>query len=175
VDSPTGRKVYKMQPYSHCHFCGAAFATLTDFPRHCANCGKSTFRNPLPVTVVLIPVAEGLLAVRRTITPHVGKFALPGGYINYGESWLVAGAREVLEETGITIDPDTLTLLDVMSAPDGALLLFAVAPPMPIEIVTAFIATDEASELQVVTDPALLAFPLHQSAMTQFMALPRTE
>src|SRR6476659_9743246 len=51
-----------------------------------------SWANPLPVSVVLVPVDGGLLLVRRAIPP-VGQLALPGGYINLGESWEEAGAR----------------------------------------------------------------------------------
>jgi ADP-ribose pyrophosphatase YjhB (NUDIX family) len=41
----------------------------------------------------------GLLKVRR---------ALPGGYQMLGQTWQEAGAREVLEETGVVIFPEAL-------------------------------------------------------------------
>jgi len=39
----------------------------------------------------LIPVHDGLLFVRRGIEPRKGKLALPGGFINLGETWQEAG------------------------------------------------------------------------------------
>jgi ADP-ribose pyrophosphatase YjhB (NUDIX family) len=159
-----------MQPFSHCHFCGAAFAeTMTKFPRICAICGKTTFRNPLPVAVLVIPIANGVLAVRRAIPPHVGKFALPGGYINDGETWQAAAVREVMEETGLVIEAEEVQIFDAKSAPDGTLLVFGLVEPLTAEQFPTFIANDEASELKIVTDSQELAFPLHIEAMNRYM------
>ncbi|HET9221798.1 MAG TPA: NUDIX domain-containing protein, partial [Roseiflexaceae bacterium] len=94
--------------HSHCSYCGAAFAEGQPWPRLCAACGNTTYLNPTPVAVVLLPVDDGLLLVRRAIPPHVGKLALPGGYVNLDETWQEAGAREVLEETGVVIDPQEI-------------------------------------------------------------------
>lgn len=161
-----------MQPYSHCHFCGTAFAVdAVDFPRACATCGKSTFRNPLPVAVMVIPVANGLLAVRRSIPPHVGKFALPGGYISYDETWQVAAVREVMEETGLVIDPAEVQIFDAKSAPDGTLLIFGLIEPLTSTAFPAFMENGEVSELKVVTDSKELAFPLHVEVMERYLQM----
>jgi len=96
-------KIY--QKNSHCSYCGEPYAPNQAWPRHCATCHNSTFRNPLPVTVVLQPVDDGVLTIRRTIQPRSGWLTLPGGYIEYGETWQEAGARELWEEAGLQIDP----------------------------------------------------------------------
>jgi NADH pyrophosphatase NudC (nudix superfamily) len=89
--------------HSHCSYCGHPFEAKQVWPRLCAACGHTLFVNPLPVSVVLLPVDAGLLVVRHNIAPQLGRLALPGGYINRGESWQQAGARELLEETGIAV------------------------------------------------------------------------
>src|SRR5258706_11608181 len=113
----------------HCSYCGNAFGEGQRWPRRCAACGNISYLNPTPVAVVLLPVDGGLLMVRRSIPPHVGKLALPGGYINLGETWQAAGARELLEETGIAIDSQELRVLRVLSAPEGMILIFGLARP----------------------------------------------
>ncbi len=165
--------------FSHCHFCGASYPTESkEFPRTCAVCGKITYRNPLPVVVALIPVVLrnqllGVLAVRRAIPPHVGKLALPGGYINDGETWQAALIREVLEETGHRIHPDELDdVLFVRSAPDGTLLLFADVDSITAAQAKRLKATEEALEITVTDDPLQMAFPLHQEAVARFMQPP---
>ncbi|MCU0491785.1 MAG: NUDIX domain-containing protein, partial [Chloroflexaceae bacterium] len=80
------------QPYAHCHFCGAPYQNLA-WPRSCAVCGRTAYRNVLPVAVVVQPVDAGLLTVRRAISPGFGELALPGGYINHGETWEAAATR----------------------------------------------------------------------------------
>src|SRR5215813_12854269 len=90
---------------AHCSYCGHAFAPGQPWPRTCGHCNHISYRNPLPVAVVLVPVDRGLLVVRRNIEPGFGKLALPGGYVDFLESWQQAGAREVFEETGLRLAP----------------------------------------------------------------------
>jgi 8-oxo-dGTP diphosphatase len=42
-----------------------------------------------------------LLLVKRGTKPYLGKYALPGGYMEWGESCERAAARELKEETGL--------------------------------------------------------------------------
>ena len=98
-------------PFAYCSSCGTRYPDDGGWPRACANCGRVTYRNPLPVAVVIVPIGpagEGVLLVRRAVAPHIGQLALPGGYVNYGETWQAAGAREVAEETGVLLDPATI-------------------------------------------------------------------
>ena len=149
--------------YAHCSYCGSPFAAGATWPRRCGVCGNITYRNPLPVAVLIVPVGEGVLLVRRAIPPQICKLALPGGYVGVGESWQAAGAREVFEETGILVAPDSVDDFVARSAPDGTVLIFGVAAPLAI--LPPFAASDEASELVVVTEPAELAFSLHTAAL----------
>jgi len=118
--------------------------------------------------VVLLPVDDGLLLIRRAVEPHRGKLALPGGYIDLGETWQQAGAREVKEETGHSIDPDKLEVFSVRSAPDGTLLVFCTAHPITAASLPMFVPTDESSERVILRQPEELAFPLHTEAVRQF-------
>jgi ADP-ribose pyrophosphatase YjhB (NUDIX family) len=45
-----------------------------------------------------------VLLVRRARSPGKGFYSLPGGRVEFGESLAVALSREVMEETGLTID-----------------------------------------------------------------------
>jgi ADP-ribose pyrophosphatase YjhB (NUDIX family) len=117
---------------------------------------------------VLVPVAGGLLLVRRTVAPREGSLALPGGFISLGETWQEAGAREVHEETGVVIDPEELRLYDVHSAPDGTVLIFALARPLRRAELPPFAPNDETSETVVAEGPIELAFPLHTRVATRF-------
>lgn len=164
-----------MQKNSHCSYCGALFGLeqrKSTLPQRCGNCGNVTYFNPLPVAVVLVPVDDGLLLVRRAIPPQIGRLALPGGFINMGETWQQAGAREVSEETGLTIDPDELRLYATLSAEEGMLLVFGLAQQrgrndLP-DLLSDFIPNSETSEIVVASSPVELAFPLHNQVAQRF-------
>ena len=158
-----------MRPHTFCSYCGTRFPENLDWPRICASCGNTTYRNPLPVAVVLVPVESGLLLIRRSVEPRSGKLALPGGYINFGENWQEAAAREVKEEAGLILAPTSIQEFRVCSAPDGTILIFGVSAPAEQSAVVVFEPTDETSECVVVDAPVPdMAFPLHAEAITAY-------
>jgi 8-oxo-dGTP pyrophosphatase MutT (NUDIX family) len=145
--------------FAHCTFCGARFTADQPWPRRCGACGETSYRNPTPVAVALQPVAGGLLAVRRGIAPALGRLALPGGFIEVGETWQEALVRELHEETGLTAAPESVSLFEASSAPDGTLLVFGTLPPL--DGLSGSFVNDETLALEVLTGPAELGFPLH--------------
>jgi ADP-ribose pyrophosphatase YjhB (NUDIX family) len=123
--------------------------------------------------VLIVPIDDGVLVIRRAIEPHVGKLALPGGFVNLGESWQEAAARELWEETGIRVEPDAVRDFRVTSTDDGMLLVFGIAPPLRITELPTFVPTDETSERSMVNEPIDLAFPLHTDALRAYFARAR--
>ncbi len=92
-----------------------------DAGEKCPCCGqpKRTRRNPLPTVDAIIEVPAGggqtgIVLIRRK-NPPLG-WALPGGFVDYGESVEQAVVREAQEETGLSIR--LKGLLGVYSAPD---------------------------------------------------------
>ncbi len=74
----------------------------------------TTYRNPYPTADIIIERPEGIVFIERKNPPY--GFALPGGFIEYGESAETAAVREAKEETGLDV---TLTrLLGVYSDPN---------------------------------------------------------
>lgn len=57
------------------------------------------------------------LAIKRGWAPFEGRWALPGGHVDAGETSRAAAARELLEETGIRVDPASLSLIGVYDQP----------------------------------------------------------
>jgi len=120
-----------------------------------------TFLNPLPVAVVLVPADGGLVVIRRGVEPSRGALALPGGYINLGESWEEAGAREVLEETGIVVDPAGIRHFGVGNGSDGVIVIFGLAQPASPGDIPPFKPNEESTERLIIREAIDLAFPLH--------------
>jgi len=159
--------------HAYCSFCGYPFADEAPWPRVCAHCDNITYRNPLPVSVIVQPVDDGLLVARRAIEPAKGELALPGGFVELPETWREAGARELLEETGVAVDPAALEVVDVYSAPDGTLLIFGLAPPLTAADLPPFRPGDESSERVILREPADLAFPYHTRVVAAYFAARR--
>ena len=129
-----------------------------------------TYRNPSPVAVLVLPVEDhGVLMVRRA-RPPVG-LAFPSGFIEYGERWQDAAAREVAEETGVRVDPELIRELRVRSGSDGTLLIFATAPAVSRASLRVFTPSAEVSELVVVDGPRDdVVFPLDAQLLAERFA-----
>lgn len=111
---------------SHCSYCGAEFTEQKLWPRKCFICWNDSYHNPPPVVVALVPVYDthppvvsqhGWLIQQRNIEPQKGGWAFPGGYIEVGETWQQAAARELHEEVGLIVHPEHFSLLTVKSTP----------------------------------------------------------
>ena len=61
----------------------------------------SNHRNPVPTVDAIIEVRGGIVLIRR-LNPPPG-WALPGGFIEYGETAAAAAVREAREETGLDV------------------------------------------------------------------------
>lgn len=66
--------------------------------------------------VVLIAAGHVLL-IERGWDPFEGMWALPGGHVDPGETSLTAAARELAEETGITVPVSALQQVGTFDAP----------------------------------------------------------
>lgn len=70
----------------------------------CPECGAviEHARNPFPTADMLIySEKQGIVMVKRRNVPH--GWALPGGFVEYGERMERAAEREALEETGLNV------------------------------------------------------------------------
>jgi len=83
----------------------------------CPHCGKPVerYRNPLPTVDIIIETGEGGIILIKRKNPPYG-WAIPGGFVDYGESLEAAAVREAKEET--SLDVDLMGPLGAYSAPD---------------------------------------------------------
>ena len=132
-----------------------------------------TPRNPVPTVDTIIELDTGGIVLIRRKNPPPG-WALPGGFIDYGESAEDAAVREALEETSLSVQ--LIELLHVYSDP--------IRDPRKHTIATVFIArasgtprgTDDAAEAAVFYEhnlPAPLAFD-HAKILQDYFTYKRT-
>jgi len=87
------------------------------YTKPCPNCGQKIqfYRNPVPTVDIIIQCGEqGVVLIERNNPPH--GWALPGGFVDYGESVENAAQREAREETRLEVTLETL--FGVYSHPD---------------------------------------------------------
>lgn len=114
------------------------------YPATCGTCGHTEYDGP--TLVVACPLYEGnrLLWIRRATAPYRGRWTVPSGFVERGETVVEAACREVLEETRIRVDPEQLRLFTVLSLPAMNQLYIGLAAPLPDH---SFGPTDEALEV----------------------------
>jgi len=97
----------------------------------CPKCGTSIEpKNPFPTVDIIIEIeGKGIVLIKRKNPPY--GWAIPGGFVDYGESLEEAAVREALEETSLEVT--LLRQFHVYSAPDR--------DPRQHTIATVFIAS----------------------------------
>lgn len=88
--------------------------------RPCPHCGQPVehWRNPAPTVDIIIELslpeyAGQIVLIERNLEPY--GWALPGGFVDYGEPAEVAAVREAREE--VSLDVELLGLVGVYSDP----------------------------------------------------------
>jgi len=95
----------------------------------------------------VIPSGEGVVLIRRGSDPFEGRWALPGGFVEVGETVEAAAAREAAEETGLAVE--LARLVGVYSEPDR--------DPRGHNVSVAFLARVLSGDLVAATDAAEVA------------------
>lgn len=134
-------------------------------PNH--GCEFVHWDNPKPVTCTLVPLDGGLVLVKRKFEPFVGDWCLPGGFIEAVEHPAESAAREVFEETGLTIESPRLVEAGAPGRGINVVILFYLASGATGDLV----AGDDASEVEVFREnelPENVAFDLHRAMIRRF-------
>jgi NADH pyrophosphatase NudC (nudix superfamily) len=98
--------MHPLELFKYCPKCGSLnFGVNNEKSKKCADCGFVYYFNSSAATVAFILNEEGsLLVCRRGKNPMKGTLDLPGGFIDMFETGEQGVAREVFEETGLTVD-----------------------------------------------------------------------
>jgi ADP-ribose pyrophosphatase YjhB (NUDIX family) len=69
----------------------------------CPHCKAEieSHRNPTPTVDIIIEIGEQIVLIERKNPPY--GWALPGGFVDYGESYETAALREAEEETSLKV------------------------------------------------------------------------
>ena len=112
---------YQRQLIKHCRACGSA--VLYRLPDDgdtkqraiCTECHLVHYENPLNVVGTVPYSGERVLLCKRNIEPRKGKWTLPAGFMELGETTSQGAARETSEEAGALFNMGPL--FTVMSVP----------------------------------------------------------
>lgn len=154
-----------------CSYCGSLFNEQKVWPRTCVNCNNITYVNPLPIVVTLVPVRFGILIQKRNIEPKKGEWALPGGYINIGETWQQAAARELKEEIGLDTNPEDHNFFTIKTAANSNILIFTFLFDDYVresELIN-FKPNEEVTAIKVAYGPMELGFPTHTEVLKEYL------
>lgn len=137
----------------------------------CSNCGQtvSVYKNPIPTVDIIIRTSGGIILIKRKNPPY--GWAIPGGFIDYGESAEHAAIREAEEETSLKIS--NLKLLGVYSAPDRDPRFHTLSVVFTAESDGVPVAGDDAQDLGVFTHetvPSQLAFD-HATILEDYFSM----
>jgi 8-oxo-dGTP diphosphatase len=117
----------------------------------CPSCGESVkvYLNPLPTVDIIIEVEGGIVLIERKNEPF--GWAIPGGFVDYGESLEAAAVREAGEETSLVVE--NLRLVGCYSDPARDKRHHTISTVYAATGHGKPLAADDAANLQI--------FPLH--------------
>jgi 8-oxo-dGTP diphosphatase len=129
-------------------------------------------RNPVPTVDMIIEVPDGIVLIQRRFPPP--GWALPGGFVEYGETVEVAAVREAREETGLEVS--LIRLFGVYSDPRRDPRRHTIAVVFIGSATGTPVAGDDAAEAEIFTAhtlPAPLAFD-HGRILEDYFTYTRT-
>jgi 8-oxo-dGTP diphosphatase len=118
--------MHRNEDYRFCLLCGGALKKKqikAGEPERliCSECSYVFYIEPKIAACTIIDIDGKIVMSKRAIPPSVGKWVIPGGFVDVGETVPVAAAREAWEEVRlkVTIGP----LVGVYSYPDTSVII----------------------------------------------------
>jgi len=134
----------------------------------CPRCGAEIRPgNPFPTVDIIIEIEDkGIILIQRKNPPY--GWAIPGGFVDYGESLEKAAVREALEETSLQVK--LVRQFHVYSAPGRDPRFHTIATVFIAKGTGVPVAADDAQEVGIFTKetlPAEMAFD-HRKIMEDY-------
>lgn len=111
-------------------FCGAYGGELRQQALYhakrlvCSQCGRIAYpAQRVAVSTIPYTRKNQILLVRRAIHPGFGWWVIPGGYREIGEDLTAAAVREMREEVGLAVQPETLKFSGLYSYSEDPTIL----------------------------------------------------
>ena len=119
----------------------------------CPNCGTAVPpKNPFPTVDIIIELeGKGIVLIKRKNPPY--GWAIPGGFVDYGESVENAAVREALEETSLRVE--LLRQFHVYSSPDRDPRFHTISTVFVARATGSPIAADDAKDAGIFTKETL--------------------
>jgi ADP-ribose pyrophosphatase YjhB (NUDIX family) len=161
------------RPYSFCPHCAGPLGNRLVKPGEperlvCGQCGFVYYLDPKVAACTVTVYEDRIVLVKRAIAPAYGKWVIPGGFVDRGETVEEAAIRETREETELEV---RLTgLLNIYSYP-GSIVVVVAYTAAPIGGVPR--AADEALDIGLFRPGEIpwedLAFPSTRDALRDFI------
>ncbi len=126
IDLPAGQQLHP--PFGFCPLCAGTLKKRQLKPLEperlvCSRCAFVYYLDP-KVAAGTVTLYQGkIVLVKRSISPGYGKWVIPGGFVDRGETVEEAAIRETLEETGLKVK--LTSLLNVYSYPGRTVIIIA--------------------------------------------------
>ncbi|WP_207063643.1 NUDIX hydrolase [Motiliproteus sp. SC1-56] len=121
---------------NYCSHCGSVVSLRVpdgdNRPRYgCDRCGRIHYQNPRIIAGCLAVHEERVLLCRRAIEPRLGRWTLPAGFMENGESLREAALRETLEEACARVQLESLYTISSIRHINQVQMLFLATLPTP--------------------------------------------
>ncbi|MFB3895409.1 MAG: NUDIX domain-containing protein [bacterium] len=134
----------------------------------------SQYKNPVPTVDIIIEMPEGGIVLIERKNPPPG-WAIPGGFVDYGESLETAAVREAKEETSLEVE--LVSQFHTYSNPNRDKRMHTISTVFIAKPIGGSLkADDDAKHIGIFTEsnlPALIAFD-HAQIITDYFRYKKT-
>jgi 8-oxo-dGTP diphosphatase len=123
---------------------------------------------PIPSVGVVVCKGDRVLLVLRAQEPSQGKWSIPGGVVELGETIREAGRREVLEECGLDIEVgQVVDVVDSIVKDEGGAIRYhyVLVDLLATSVSGSLVVGSDIADARWVSEEDLLAFDLTESTL----------